>query len=29
MIAAAGEPVGRNANWSEKDNEDGGERKAG
>ena len=29
MMAAAGEPVGRNANWSEKESDGGGDRKAG
>ena len=28
MMAAAGEPVGRNANWSEKESDGGGDRKA-
>ena len=27
-MAAAGEPVGRNANWSEKESDGGGDRKA-
>ena len=28
-MAAAGEPVGRNANWSEKESDGDGDRKAG